>query len=92
MRTKHFKIVSQQLHPKFHHNFIIARAEFFFLIGTRDVMKNLDYTPYSQKILWGIKFGGVAVYITTAKLKSAKISYSHIYNYTYGDPVPNRQI
>ena len=25
------------------------------------------------------KFGGLAVYITTAKLKSAKISYSHIY-------------
>ena len=24
------------------------------------------------------KFGGLAVYITTAKLKSAKISYSHI--------------
>ena len=26
----------------------------------------------------GIKFGGLAVYIITAKLKSAKISYSHI--------------
>ena len=34
---------------------------------------------YSQKIWRGIKFGGLAVYITTAKLKSAKISYSHIY-------------
>ena len=37
--------------------------------------------PYSRKILRGIKFGGLAVYmyIATAKLKSAKISYSHIY-------------
>ena len=29
--------------------------------------------PYSRKIWWGIKFGGLAVYITTAK-----ISYTHI--------------
>ncbi|MCG8621854.1 MAG: hypothetical protein MJE68_07650 [Proteobacteria bacterium] len=34
--------------------------------------------PYSRKIWRGIKFGGLAVYITTAKLKSAKISYLHI--------------
>ena len=27
------------------------------------------------------KFGGLVVYITTAKLKSAKISYSYIYVY-----------
>ena len=33
---------------------------------------------YSRKIWRGIKFGGLAVYITIAKLKSAKISYSHI--------------
>ena len=39
------------------------------------------------------KFGSLAVYVTTAKLKSTKISYSHIlYIYTYGDPVPNCQI
>ena len=30
---------------------------------------------YSRKIWQGIKFGGLAVYITTAKLKSAKIFY-----------------
>ena len=29
---------------------------------------------YSWKYWWGIKFVGLAVYITTAKLKSAKIS------------------
>ena len=33
--------------------------------------------PYSRKIWWGIKFGGWVVYITTAKLRSTKISYSH---------------
>ena len=46
--------------------------------------------PYSRKIWQGIKFGSLAVYITTAKLKSAKMSYLHIY--AYGDPVLNRQI
>ena len=44
---------------------------------------------YSWKIWRGIKLGGLAVFITTAKLKSTKIP-THIY--TYGDPVPNRQI
>ena len=34
--------------------------------------------PYGRKIWWGIKSGSLAVYITTAKLKSAKISYLHI--------------
>ena len=37
------------------------------------------YHNYSRKIWQGIKFGSLAVYSTTAKLKSAKISYSHIY-------------
>ena len=45
--------------------------------------------PYSWKIWRGIKFGGL--YITIAKLKSVKIP-TRIYIYTYGDPVPNRQI
>ena len=35
--------------------------------------------PYSRKIWWGIKFGGLAVYHNNRQLKSAKISYSHIY-------------
>ena len=35
--------------------------------------------PYTRKIWRGIKCGGLAVYITTAKLKAAKISYSHIH-------------
>ena len=29
------------------------------------------------------KFGGLAIYVTTAKLKSAKISYSHTCTYMY---------
>ena len=29
--------------------------------------------PYSQKIWWGFKFGGLAVGVETAKLKSANI-------------------
>ena len=48
------------------------------------------HMQYNRKIWRQIKLGGLAVYTTTTKLKSAKISYSHIY--TYGDPVPNRQI
>ena len=31
----------------------------------------------------GIKFGGLAIYITTAKLKSAKIFYLHIIIYVW---------
>ena len=41
---------------------------------------------YSRKIWQGIKFGGLAVYITTAKLKFPTPIY------TYGNPVPNCQI
>ena len=55
----------------------------------RTLCHGLFYILYSWKIWWRIKFGSfkLAVYITTAKLKSAKISYSHIY-----DPVPNHQL
>ena len=38
---------------------------------------------YSRKIWRRIKFGCLVVYITTAKLKSAKISYSHVYMYVW---------
>ena len=43
-------------------------------------LRGNNIIPYSRKIWRGIKFGGLAVYniITTAKLKSAKISYSYI--------------
>ena len=40
---------------------------------------NCIHILYSRKIWWGIKFGNLTVYITTAKLKSAKIFYLHIY-------------
>ena len=42
-------------------------------------MLDKSVKSYSRKIWRGIKFGGLAVYTTTAKLKSAKISYSRIY-------------
>ena len=42
--------------------------------------------PYSWKYWRGIKFGGLAVYITTAKLKSAKISYSRICDQIWENP------
>ena len=52
--------------------------------------------PYSWKIWRVIKFGSLAVYITIAKLKFAKLSYLHIHMYMYntyfGDPIPKRQI
>ena len=44
---------------------------------------------YSRKIWRRIKFGSLAVYITTAKLKSAKISYSHIYVWRSRTEPPN---
>ena len=58
---------------------------------TRDLTESVsEYAtllciPYSWKI-W--RFG---VLYYNRQIKSAKISYSYII-YTYGDPVPNRQI
>ena len=51
--------------------------------------EQMNNTPYSRKIWRGIKFGGLAVYITTAKLKPAKISYSHIYVWQSRTEPPN---
>ena len=45
--------------------------------------KYLCFIQYSRKIWQGIKFGGLVVYIMP-KFPTRK--------YTYGDPVPNRQI
>ena len=42
--------------------------------------------PYSRKIWWGIKFGGLGVCLATAKLKS---TIFHTCIYTYGNPLPN---
>ena len=50
------------------------------------------YSLYNRDYRIAGKFGGFAIYITTTKLKSSKISYLHINYYTYGDPVLNRQI
>ena len=49
----------------------------------------LNYILYSRKIWRWNKFGDMAVYLATAKLKSANTLYLH---YTYGDPLPNRQL
>ena len=45
--------------------------------------------PYSWKIWRGIIFGDLAVYITTTKLKSAKISCLHIYVWRPHTEPPN---
>ena len=44
-----------------------------------DACRIFNYYRIAGKFGGGIKFGGLAVYITTAKLKSNKISYSYIY-------------
>ena len=45
--------------------------------------------PYSWKIWRGIKFDGLAVCFATAKLKSVKISHSHIYVWRSRTKLPN---
>ena len=45
--------------------------------------------PYSRKIWRGIKFGGLAVCVKTAKLKSAKIFYACMYVWQYRTIPPN---
>ena len=59
------------------------RANGYGLVDELLINRYLDYEtksiiPYSRKIWWGIKFGDLAVYVITVKLKFAKISYSHI--------------
>ena len=54
-----------------------------------NIIMMLIIIPYSRKIWRGIRFGGLAVYIATAKLKSAKISYSHIYVWRSRTEPPN---
>ena len=51
-----------------------------------------NYIPYSWKIRREIKFGSLAVYVTTAKLKSAKLSYSHIWRTCTELPNSNNNI
>ena len=58
-------------------------------VALYNIIPNQERIPYSRKIWQGIKFGGLAVYITTAKLKSAKISYSHIYVWRSRNEPPN---
>ena len=45
--------------------------------------------PYSRKIWRGIKFGGLAVCVKTAKLKSAKFFYAYMYVWRYRTIPPN---
>ena len=45
--------------------------------------------PYSRKIWRGIKFGGLAVCVKTAKLKSTKIFYTCMYVWRYHTIPPN---
>ena len=50
----------------------------WYCYQTKKGSRLLYLIPYSWKIWRGIKLGSLAVYITTAKLKSAKMSYLHI--------------
>ena len=52
------------------------------------VSHNLNI-PYSRKIWRGIKFGGLVVYVKTAKLKSAKFCYVRMYVWRYRTISPN---
>ena len=49
--------------------------------GTEKISLQL-YIPYSRKIWWGIKFGGLAVYITITKSKNFLL-HSHIILYVW---------
>ena len=51
----------------------------YMLLCCMQVLMHSITRPYSQKIWWGIKFGGLAVQFATAKLNSANISYLGIY-------------
>ena len=52
------------------------------------VRGNVTQLLYNYRIAGKLNFGGLAVYITATKLKSAKISYLH----THGNLMPNSQI
>ena len=53
------------------------------LVNNNYMEHNHTIIPYSPKFWWGIKFGSLAVSCATTKLKSANISYSHIYMYVW---------
>ena len=59
---------------------VVASGEFVF---------GLSLIPYSRKIWRGIKFGGLAVCVKTAKLKSAKFFYACMYVWRYRTIPPN---
>ena len=65
----------------------------FLMLHTENAREPGDDQGYLLIFMLAIagKFGGLAVDITTTKLKSTK-NFLLAYNYTYGDPVPNRQI
>ena len=50
---------------------------------------HVDDIPYSRKFWRGIKFGGLAVCVNTAKLKSAKFCYVCMYVWRYRTIPPN---
>ena len=58
-------------------------------IASKLPIKTLVAKQLPTNVHVGIKFGGLAVYIITAKLKSAKISNSHIYIWRSRTEPPN---
>ena len=51
-------------------------ALFFYFLVKNVCMHGVLKLPYSQKIWQGVKFGGLAVRVETAKLKSANIIFA----------------
>ena len=70
--------------------FIVARTNYLVLLC--HPFSQLVYILNSRKFWWGIKFGSLVVYVTIAKLKSAKISYSDIYVWRSRTELPNLNI
>ena len=68
--------------------FRISEIRFYMYILTPELSIKIEYYAANAYRISG-KFGGLAVYVTTAKLKSAKISYSHIYIWQSHTEPPN---
>ena len=65
------------------------REELSLLLSSKELLYAWSLQLQEQNYRIAGKFGGLAVYITTAKLKSGKISYLHIYVWRSRTEPPN---
>ena len=80
-----FTGVTQCIHK--HPHLVLGQDQHLTKLRVRNPTEYLISTILYYRI--ARKFGGLAVYITTAKLKSAKISYSHAYVWrSHTEPSP----